>query len=376
MGASVKHLLGISGGKDSAALAIYLNRLYPNLDVEYYTCDTGKELNETYDLIDRLESALGKSIVKYSSFEEGKTAIDNPFDHFLASYGHYLPSSVSRWCTKKMKLEPFEQNIGDEPTISYVGIRGDEHREGYISKRQNIQTIFPFRKNIWSEDVIKFVLSSASRDTLATGFEIKLAGDSLAKAIDILDKPLGLTFSMKQKANALLDFNTVAFNHAIHHVLKSTEYPVGQLKEFPLLDNEDILIIDDIYQTLEDSGVGIPAYYLPVEYTVEIDGKQEKGTYSRSRSGCFFCFFQQKIEWVWLLEQHPELFKAAKEYEKDGYTWSEEPLTDLEKPDRVIAIKTEHWKRTQRNKSKAAANLSWKDQVLAAEGQGCTSCFI
>ena len=38
MGASVKHLLGISGGKDSAALAIYLNRLYPNLDVEYYTC--------------------------------------------------------------------------------------------------------------------------------------------------------------------------------------------------------------------------------------------------------------------------------------------------------------------------------------------------
>ena len=98
MGASVKHLLGISGGKDSAALAIYLNRLYPNLDVEYYTCDTGKELKETYDLIDRLESALGKSIVKYSSFEEGKTAIDNPFDHFLASYGHYLPSSVSRWC--------------------------------------------------------------------------------------------------------------------------------------------------------------------------------------------------------------------------------------------------------------------------------------
>ena len=195
-------------------------------------------------------------------------------------------------------------------------------------------------------------------------------------SVDILDKPLGLTFSMKQKANALLDFNTVAFNHAIHHVLKSTEYPVGQLEEFPLLDNEDILIIDDIYQTLEDSGVGIPAYYLPVEYTVEIDGKEEKGTYSRSRSGCFFCFFQQKIEWVWLLEQHPELFKAAKEYEKDGYTWSEEPLTDLEKPERVIAIKTEHWKRTQRSKSKAAANLSWKDQVLAAEGQGCTSCFI
>jgi hypothetical protein len=376
MGMNVKHLLGISGGKDSAALAIYLNRKYPALDVEYYTCDTGKELKETYELIDRLESALGKKIMKYSSFEEGRTAIDNPFDHFLASYGHYLPSSISRWCTKKMKLEPFEQNIGDEPTISYVGIRGDENREGYISKRQNIQTIFPFRKNIWSEDVIKLALSKESRAIIAKGLEIKLEGDPLKKAIEILDKPLGLTFSMKQKANAMLDFNTVAFNHAVHKLLQTTDYPVGKLDYFPLLDNNEVLVIDDIYQILEDSGVGIPAYYLPVEYQVEIDGKIETGTYSRSRSGCFFCFYQQKIEWVWLLEQHPTLFEAAKEYEKDGYTWSEEPLTALEKPERVLAIKVDHWKRTKRNKSKAASNLSWKDQVLAAEGQGCTSCFI
>ena len=40
----IRHLLGISGGKDSAALAIYMKQKYPNLDSEYYTCDTGKEL--------------------------------------------------------------------------------------------------------------------------------------------------------------------------------------------------------------------------------------------------------------------------------------------------------------------------------------------
>ena len=35
----VRHVLGISGGKDSAALAIYLKRLYPQLPIEYYnTC--------------------------------------------------------------------------------------------------------------------------------------------------------------------------------------------------------------------------------------------------------------------------------------------------------------------------------------------------
>ena len=32
----VRHILGISGGKDSAALAIYLKEKYPNLKIEYY----------------------------------------------------------------------------------------------------------------------------------------------------------------------------------------------------------------------------------------------------------------------------------------------------------------------------------------------------
>ena len=44
----VKHVLGISGGKDSAALAIYLHEKYPQIDFTYYYTDTGKELDETY----------------------------------------------------------------------------------------------------------------------------------------------------------------------------------------------------------------------------------------------------------------------------------------------------------------------------------------
>lgn len=56
----VRHVLGISGGKDSAALAIYLNNNYPDLNIEYYFCDTGKELQETLDLVNRIENYLGK----------------------------------------------------------------------------------------------------------------------------------------------------------------------------------------------------------------------------------------------------------------------------------------------------------------------------
>lgn len=45
----------------------------------------------------------------------------------------------------------------------------------------------------------------------------------------------------------------------------------------------------------------------------------------RSRSNCFFCFFQRQYEWVWLSETHPDLFEKAVELEnkhgKKGYTW-------------------------------------------------------
>jgi len=373
---NIKQLLGISGGKDSAALALYMQSNYPELDVEYYTCDTGKELTETYELIGRLESALGKEVVRYNSFDESKVAIDNPFDHFLASYGHFLPSSGQRWCTQKMKLEPFEKNVGNEPTISYVGIRGDENREGYISKRENIQTIFPFRKNIWSSDVIKIAFSKQHIDILRNALAKQLDTKETETALNIFDTSLSLTFTLNHKVESLLDFNTPAFNHAIHEVLKNTDYPIGKLDHYPLLDNKEILGIDDIFKLLEESGVGIPAYYLPVEFTADIDGEIKKGTYSRSRSGCYFCFFQQKIEWVWLLEQHPELFKKATEYEKDGFTWAEESLTDLMKPERVNQIKSNYIKKTERAQKHAQNQVNWKDEILNSEGIGCSSCFI
>ena len=129
---NVRHVLGISGGKDSAALAIYLTDKYPQLDIEYYFCDTGKELDETYMLIQNLEIYFGKTIIR---LEAAQNSHEPPFDHFLKIYGGYLPSSTARWCTKKLKLEPFEKWVGNDPVISYVGIRGDEDREGYISKK-------------------------------------------------------------------------------------------------------------------------------------------------------------------------------------------------------------------------------------------------
>jgi 3'-phosphoadenosine 5'-phosphosulfate sulfotransferase (PAPS reductase)/FAD synthetase len=364
----VRHVLGISGGKDSAALAIYVKTKYPAIDLEFYTCDTGKELDETYQLIKNLEVYLG---IKIELLQGVQNSSEDPFDHFLKMYGGYLPSSNARWCTKKLKLEPFEKYVGEDPVISYVGIRGDEEREGYISTKKNIQSIFPFRKNIWSQDVVNILLSNHNMEQLLETSKNIDFGKNQEKAFQTISRKVDPSFTVGQKLNILLDTNVKAYNHLVFEYLKTTDYPLATEATFPLLDNDEVLVREDIFRILEESGVGVPAYYNKIDF--EINGK--KGQYARSRSGCFFCFFQQKIEWVWLYEQHPELYKKAMEYEKDGYTWGQhESLQELIRPERMTAIKEEYLKRMER-KSKAKSPYL-VDILDDAEGEGCAACFI
>lgn len=364
----VRHVLGISGGKDSAALAIYVKTKYPAIDLEFYSCDTGKELEETYQLIKNLEVYLG---IKIKLLQGAENSSEAPFDHFLKMYGGYLPSSNARWCTKKLKLEPFEKYVGDEPVISYVGIRGDEEREGYISTKKNIQSIFPFRKNIWSQDVITKLLANQNVELLVEASRSIDFGKSQEKVLQTITRKLDLSFTIDQKLNVLLESNVKAFNQLVFNFLKTTDYPLSKEDSFPLLDNDEVLVRDDIFRILKESGVGVPAYYNKIDFT--INGK--KGQYARSRSGCYFCFYQQKIEWVWLYEQHPDLFRKAMEYEKDGYTWGQnESLEELIQPERMAAIKEEYLKRMER---KSKAKSPYLIDILSdAEGEGCAACFI
>lgn len=364
----IRHVLGISGGKDSAALAVYVKTNYPSIDLEFYTCDTGKELDETYQLIRNLEVYLG---IKIELLQGAKNSSEDSFDHFLKMYGGFLPSSNARWCTKKLKLEPFENYVGTDPVISYVGIRGDEEREGYISTKKNIQSIFPFRRNIWSQDVVLKLLSNKNLEQLLSISKSIDFGQNQEKAIQAISRKLDPSYTFDQKLNSLLDINVKAFNHLVFNFLQTTDYPLAKETEFPLLENDEILVREDIFRILEESGVGVPAYYNKIDF--EINGK--RGKYARSRSGCFFCFFQQKIEWVWLYEQHPDLYEKAMKYEKDGYTWGQqESLEDLIKPERIASVKEEYIKRMER-KSKAKSPYLI-DILDDTEDEGCASCFI
>lgn len=374
MAKNVRHVLGISGGKDSAALAIYMQNNYPELDIEYYTADTGKELKETYELINSLEIYLGKPIKRLRAFENSPEA---PFDHKLKSLGGFLPNTVHRWCTKSLKLDVFEKFVGDDPVISYVGIRGDEEREGYISSKSTIQSIFPFRENIWSQDVVAKILDNKRINDRLLWAEKNVEADKLIRFLEVLGRPIDEFYTKDNKLKDILTAGVTYYNRLAFDVAREEGYPINQLTAvFPLLDNNDVLKIDDIYALLENSGVGIPAYYNEIEF--EIDG--EKATYSRSRSGCYFCFFQQKIEWVWLYEQHPDMFAQAMEYERGDFSWNqEESLEELIQPDRIAVIKREYIKRQKRlqkqNKPKSPKLMDIL-MVSPEEEVGCASCFI
>ena len=276
MADKVKHVLGISGGKDSAALAVYMRDNYPELDIDYFFTDTGKELPEVYSFLGKLEGYLGKAILRINPKKD--------FDYWLMQHNNFLPSPQARWCTICMKLKPFEEWVGkflkDGYTVySYVAIRSDEeYREGYQSREENLIVKLPFREN---------------------GIDKK----------------------------------------AVENIL-------------------------------EYSGLGLPDYYK-----------------WRSRSGCTFCFFQRKIEWVHLLERHPEAFEEAKRYEKKAtatgspFTWSErESLEELSRPERIAEIKADYEKRLARLKKQRLVNPLRPDNTeisiddLYGQSKMCLAC--
>jgi len=265
----VRHILGISGGKDSAALAVYLRDDIP--DMEYVFCDTGYELEETYNFIEMLEVYLNKHIVRLPEELPGYSK-EMDFKHYLDLYGGYLPSAAQRWCTVKLKLAPFEMYFGDDEIVNYVGIRADENRLGYLSNSGKVDTVFPFVE-------------------------------------DGIDK-------------------------------------------------------NGVMRILNEAGVGLPEYYK-----------------WRSRSGCYFCFFQRKDEWVGLRQRHPELYKKAKKFEEGDFKWRQDiTLAELEKPEemkKILEARDKEVKSHQRLRP-GATLLEVLDEVRDADDieKPCLICHL
>lgn len=122
---SARHVVSFSGGKDSTALAIHMLERHPGLPLEIVFCDTGAELPETYDYIARFEAIFGVTVKRLSALRMlgiEERAGRTPFDIVLHErYGGFLPSPQARWCTRMLKIRPFEAEIGTDPPTRTSG---------------------------------------------------------------------------------------------------------------------------------------------------------------------------------------------------------------------------------------------------------------
>ena len=155
-----KHVLGLSGGRDSAALAVYMRQYHPEIEIEYFFTDTGKELPEVYEFLYRMEGFLGKEINRLDP--------ERDFDYWLTQYNNFLPSPQTRWCTRMLKLKPFEKWVKQDfldkgyKVFSYVAIRSDEeYREGYTSKRNDLVVKLPLKEAGIDKEGVNEILESS-----------------------------------------------------------------------------------------------------------------------------------------------------------------------------------------------------------------------
>jgi hypothetical protein len=149
-----KHIIGLSGGKDSTAMALRLAEIEPR-DYEYIATMTGNELPAMQAHRAKLEQLLGKPILDVGL--PGLATGDGLLD-LIEAMG-MLPNFRARWCTRILKIEPTIEYMESLPpgSVLYVGLRADEEeRRGIYG--EDIEIDFPMRRWGWGEsDVWRYL---------------------------------------------------------------------------------------------------------------------------------------------------------------------------------------------------------------------------
>jgi hypothetical protein len=143
--ALMQHIVALSGGKDSTAMALRLAEVEPR-EYTYVCTPTGDEPEALFAHWRALSARLGKPIL--------------PLMHPLGLNGliakqRALPNYRQRWCTRLLKIEPYRAWLAlQAPAVSHVGLRADEEGRagGVYDDMAGITMRFPLREWGWTLD--------------------------------------------------------------------------------------------------------------------------------------------------------------------------------------------------------------------------------
>lgn len=136
------HVIALSGGHDSTAMALLLREQNPDVPYNYVCTPTGDELPEMFAHWRNLGERLGRRLIPVmggtlkSVIAEEKT----------------LPNFRMRFCTRRLKIEPYRQWLKEQTvfglTYSYVGLRADEEGRagGAYDDIFGVEMCFPLRE--------------------------------------------------------------------------------------------------------------------------------------------------------------------------------------------------------------------------------------
>lgn len=139
----MRHVVALSGGKDSTALALRLREINPDVDYTYVCTPTGDELPEMFEHWRKLGELLGKRLTPVTIGRGLKSIIREE---------KMLPNFRARFCTRILKIEPYRKWLAQNtPCVSYVGLRADEEGRagGAYSDIEGVEMRFPLREWGW-----------------------------------------------------------------------------------------------------------------------------------------------------------------------------------------------------------------------------------
>lgn len=134
------HVVALSGGKDSTAMALRLMEVEPR-EYVYLCTPTGRELPEMEAHWARLETLLGRPLVRLTN---------GTLDSWIREW-NALPNFRMRWCTRVLKIQPMQAYLlAHRPVTHYVGLRADEEQREGVYGEVAALTRYPMREWGWA----------------------------------------------------------------------------------------------------------------------------------------------------------------------------------------------------------------------------------